>query len=221
MFRQIEQWQHASNAATRAIQGDKVVPDPFDDVLPAEKKAKAYFRRAQAQTEGFGNFEKALADLEAAHALAPDDKNILNTLNKTKYAVNKTEKTAEKKMMGFLSKSSGVKKGEGLFDDDLRPSNTSNLPQEITEVKKISDGLWLAPRAKDQPEDGGEIDYDELSRELQEIKDEKPEAYAELREKFKNMVEKEVEDEQATGQGEASEEVEKSGEQEEVAATES
>ena len=40
-------------------------------------------------------------------------------------------------------------------------------------------------------------------RELQEIKDEKPEAYAELREKFKNMVEKEVEDEQATGQGEA------------------
>ena len=42
----------------------------------AEKKAKALFRRAQAQRDGHNNSEEALKDLRKALKLAPDDKAI-------------------------------------------------------------------------------------------------------------------------------------------------
>merc|ERR1719454_1596703 len=73
-FLKTEQWTHAINTATRALQGDKEPPDPKEDVLSPEKKAKALFRRAQAQNEGFGNFDKAKEDLEKALEYAPEDK---------------------------------------------------------------------------------------------------------------------------------------------------
>merc|ERR1719335_1984464 len=36
-FLKTQQWTHASNTATRAMQGDKEPPDPKHDVLSAEK----------------------------------------------------------------------------------------------------------------------------------------------------------------------------------------
>jgi len=62
---------------------------------------------------------------------------------------------------------------------------------------KLKDGLWLAPKAeeeeqKEQFADGTEIDYNELSREIMEIKEAKPEVFATLRDKVKEMVLEEV-----------------------------
>merc|ERR1719181_2068163 len=79
-FLKTQQWTHASNTATRAMQGDKDPPDPKHDVLAPEKKAKALFRRAQAQSEGFGNYEKAKEDLQKAVELAPEDKAVQQEL---------------------------------------------------------------------------------------------------------------------------------------------
>merc|ERR1719230_453940 len=110
-FLKTEQWTHASNTATRAIQGDKDPPDPKEDVLAPEKKAKALFRRATAQCEGFGNFDKALEDLRRAHEFAPEDKAVQQMLKKCELAVAKTEKTATQKMKGFLSKSKEIQDG--------------------------------------------------------------------------------------------------------------
>merc|ERR1719181_2150994 len=62
-FLKTEQWTHAKNTATRAMQGDKDPPDPKHDVLPPEKKAKALFRRAQVESQGFANHENAERDL--------------------------------------------------------------------------------------------------------------------------------------------------------------
>merc|ERR1719387_2994671 len=93
-FLKTEQFQHASNTATRALQGDKEPPVPAENVLPADKKAKALFRRATAQCEGFGNFDKTLVDLRKAKELAPDDKAIEQMLRKCEVAVRKTTKAA-------------------------------------------------------------------------------------------------------------------------------
>merc|ERR1719183_3480178 len=124
-FLKTEQWTHASNTATRAMQGDKVTPDDKDDVLTPDKKAKALFRRATAQCEGFGNFDEAAEDLRAALELTPEDKAVQQMLKKCEYAVAKTEKAAKKKMAGFLNNSKELKSGEGIFGDDLRPSTTT------------------------------------------------------------------------------------------------
>jgi len=43
-FLKMQQWTHANNTATRAIQGDKEPPDAKENVLAPEKKAKAFFQ---------------------------------------------------------------------------------------------------------------------------------------------------------------------------------
>merc|ERR1719487_1040241 len=62
-FLKTKQWTHAVNTATSALQGDKDPPNPKENVLAPEKKAKALFRRAQAHSEGFDDYDKAKADL--------------------------------------------------------------------------------------------------------------------------------------------------------------
>merc|ERR1719335_386274 len=104
-FLKTEQWTHASNTATRAMQGDKDPPDPKEAVLTADKKAKALFRRATAQCEGFGNFDKAIEDLRLALQHAPEDKAVQQMLRKCEVAVKKTDLAAKSKMQGFLSNS--------------------------------------------------------------------------------------------------------------------
>merc|ERR1712217_845282 len=81
-----QQWMHATNTATRALQGDKEPPDARDDVLTPDKKAKALFRRATAQCE-FGNFDKAQEDLKKALEYVPQDGQIQEMLRKCDYAV--------------------------------------------------------------------------------------------------------------------------------------
>ena len=51
--------------------GDSRPPDPRDATLPSVKGAKALFRRALAQYEGFGNVGKAREDLRRALGDAP------------------------------------------------------------------------------------------------------------------------------------------------------
>merc|ERR1712190_394676 len=164
-------WMHASNTATRALQGDKEPPDPKENVLEPDKKAKALFRRATAQCE-FGNFDKAKADLTQAAEYAPDDKGIQQMLAKCKHAVAKVDKRADKKMAGFLNKA--VKEGDrGLFDDSLRtPENPEPKPAKPVEPKKLKDGLfWIPPEegnkaaAEEEAEEPQDrtINYDELT----------------------------------------------------------
>jgi len=195
-FLKMEQWTHAVNTATRALQGDKNVPDPKDAVLPPEKRAKALFRRAQAHCEGFGSFDKALDDLKAALEYTPDDKAVLQMLKKCELAVKKTTRAADKKMAGFLKKE--AQSGEGLFDDSLRPSAEPEKPSKPAEPVKLKDGLWVMPESKPEAAPGaaeaGEVDYEELGREIAEIKEEKPELYAQLREKVKEMAEEQAEE---------------------------
>eukprot|EP00927_Polykrikos_kofoidii_P020616 TRINITY_DN19824_c0_g1_i1.p1 TRINITY_DN19824_c0_g1~~TRINITY_DN19824_c0_g1_i1.p1 ORF type:complete len:375 (-),score=110.20 TRINITY_DN19824_c0_g1_i1:33-1073(-) len=204
-FLKLEQWTHASNTATRAIQGDKEPPEPNENVLPADKKAKALFRRATAQCEGFGNFDKALEDLRKAKELTPEDKGIEQMLRKCVIAVKKTEKAADKKMAGFLGKAD--KSGDGIFDEASRQRDTE--APKLTETKKLQDGLWLVPQDKEQAAQaaavggdaastaitvsdgaGGEekIDFDEVSREIREMKEEKPELYEEVRQKIATVL---------------------------------
>merc|ERR1712187_422373 len=97
-----EQWTHASNTATRALQGDKDPPDPKEDVLAPEKKSKALFRRAQAQSQGFGNYAKASEDLKKALVLVPSDKAIEQEAAKVEKHLAKAAKAADKKLSGFL-----------------------------------------------------------------------------------------------------------------------
>mmetsp|Transcript_101392 Transcript_101392/g.316087 ORF Transcript_101392/g.316087 Transcript_101392/m.316087 type:complete len:377 (+) Transcript_101392:1-1131(+) len=203
-FVKTEQWTHASNTATRALQGDKTVPDPADAVLPPEKRAKALFRRAQAQCEGFGNFDKARDDLRKALEYTPGDKAVQQMLKKCDFAVKKTTKAADKKWGGFLKKE--AQSGEGLFDDTLRPSEEAPKAKAPAEPMKLSDGLWVMPdngQAKgsgaEGPEGEGAVDYEELGREIAEIKADKPEVYAQLRERVKELAE------EAAGEAEAGE----------------
>jgi len=199
-FLKTQQWTHASNTATRAMQGDKDPPDPKQDVLPAEKKAKALFRRAQAQSEGFGNYDKAKADLEKALEYAPEDKAVQQELRKIQQTLLKSVKESDKKLAGFLSGSKKAQSGEGIFDDKLRPTEedlkAKPLPQE---PKKLSDGLWIVPKdeaetkAEQERAEGEEsIDYEELAREIKEIREERPEVFAEMRDKVKGYLEQEA-----------------------------
>lgn len=199
-FLKTQQWTHASNTATRAMQGDKDPPDPKQDVLPAEKKAKALFRRAQAQSEGFGNYDKAKADLEKALEFVPEDKGVQQELRKIQQTLTKSVKESDKKLAGFLSGSKKAQSGEGIFDDKLRPTEedlkAKPLPQE---PKKLSDGLWIVPKdeaeakAEQETAEGEEtVDYEELAREIKEIREEKPEVFREMRDKVKGYLEQEA-----------------------------
>lgn len=195
-FLKLEQWQHASNTATRALQGDKNPPDPHEDVLEPAKKVKALFRRASAQCEGFGNFEKALADLKKAHEFDPTDGQVLQMMKKCQIAVSKVTKKADKKMTGFLKKAQEEGDG-GLFDESLRPKPEEKKPSKPVEPFKVKDGLfWMpgnkedAPEAADNKDEGnGEIDYAELTREINEMREDNPKAYQAVREKLKEHYE--------------------------------
>lgn len=203
-FLKTEQWTHAVNTATRALQGDKQVVDPKDAVLPPDKKSKALFRRAQAQCEGFGNFDKALEDLKKAFEYTPDDKAIEQMMKKCEFAVKKTTKAADKKMAGFLSKATS---DEGLFDESLRPSNVDKKPPPSTEPIKMKDGLWIMPPGAEAAAGGAErnadatnidgetIDFEELGREIAEMREERPEDFAEIRDKVKGILEKKAQEE--------------------------
>lgn len=204
-FLKLQQWTHASNTATRAIQGDKEPADPKQDVLAPERKAKALFRRAQAQSEGFGNFEKAILDLKRAQALAPEDKAVKQELQRIDHVLSKSVKEAEKKMAGFLSSSKKARSGEGIFDEQLRPKPDANpQPKNITEPKKLKEGLWVVPEAEKENKteainDGEEgadnkIDYEELTREINEMREENPKAYAQLRDEIQDHIAKAVAD---------------------------
>lgn len=202
-FLKSEAWNHCVNAATRAIQGDKLPPDARDAVLAPDKKAKALFRRAQARCEGFGNFEEAKADLKKALELQPDDKSIENMLRKCQYATNKTSKAADKKMAGFLN--SQVSKGDGLFDDKLRERKPE--PAKDKDMIKMSDGLWVVPEDEKKTKSNGKededaVDEEELDREIKELREANPEVYAEMREKIKTALEEQA----AQGEGAAEEE---------------
>lgn len=199
-FLKTSQWTHANNTATRALIGDKDPPDPKHDVLPPDKKAKALFRRAQAQSEGFSNFETAVKDLEKAVGYAPEDKGIATELRRVKQQLAKSEKAASTKMAGFLSKK--TENGEGLFgkDDNPEPAVDSG-PKGPAEPVKIKDGLWMMPeqqKKKGVPVKEGEeddpdvVDYDELSREINEMKEDDPEMFDKLRGQVKEMVEMQV-----------------------------
>jgi tetratricopeptide (TPR) repeat protein len=191
-----QEWTHAVNTSTRALQGDKDPPDPNDAVLPPDKRAKALFRRAQARCEGFGNFDEALTDLRKALDYVPEDKAVEQMLRKCEYAVKKTSKKADKKMAGFLKQE--AQSGEGLFDDSLRPDPNAPKPKQSTEPMKVSDGLWLMPEDKSKAEastsaqqsgDPTSVDEVELGREIAEIRETDPELYAQMREKVKAMIE--------------------------------
>lgn len=207
-FVKTAQWAHALNAATRALQGDKTVPDPADAVLPAEKRAKALFRRAQAHCEGVGNFDKARDDLRKALEYTPDDKAVQQMLRKCEYAVKKTSKAADKKMAGFLKKS--TEDGEGLFDDSLRPpAEAPPKPKQPAEPVKLKDGLWVlpegqqpeAPRAE-KPDGEKAVDYEDLGREIAEMKEENPELFEQIRERVKKMAEQQAEELEAGAKAE-------------------
>jgi tetratricopeptide (TPR) repeat protein len=187
-FLKTQQWQHALNTATRALQGDKDPPVPEENVLAPEKKAKALFRRAQAHSEGFSDPDKAKADLEKAVEYAPEDKSLQQELRRVSQILSKKTKEADKKMAGFFANSKKVQSGDGLFEEKLRPSNEGNEPK-LTDIKKLSDGLWLAPKDDTQQEAeeiAGEegIDFNELSREINEMREDRPEVYQELRQKI-------------------------------------
>lgn len=197
-FLKTKGWVHAVNTATRALQGDKDPPDPKENVLSAEKKAKALFRRAQAHSEGYGDYDKAKADLQKAVEYAPEDKAIAQELRRVMQITNKDQKTADKKMAGFLASSKKVQSGDGIFDEKDRPDPSISTEPKLTDIKKISEGLWLAPKNEDEkavegdePDDEN-IDFDELSREINEMREERPEVYKELREKIKGHIEEQA-----------------------------
>jgi tetratricopeptide (TPR) repeat protein len=201
-FLKQQQWTHASNTATRALQGDKEPADPEEDVLDDKQKAKALFRRAEAQMEGFGNFDKGREDLEAALKLTPDDKAIMQQLKKVQLAQKKVAKAADKKMTGFLN-TEKAKKGEGIFSDKDRERDTS--APKLKEPVKLQEGLWIAPKDEDkEKETGGNndlgLDYDELSREITEMKESAPETYAAMKAKTKELVEQMVAEREAKGE---------------------
>lgn len=197
-FVKTQQWEHAINTTTRALQGDKDPADPKENVLPPEKKAKALFRRAQVHCEGFGNFERAKSDLNAALLHAPEDKAIQNELKKVEFAIAKTAKKADKKLKGFLqgskAEASGVSAKEGIFDEALRP-NQKEMNPPPSEMVKVREGLYLAPKAEKVHEQSSEtnpleINYDELGAEIKQIREDNPEAYKAMRQKAAELCEK-------------------------------
>lgn len=199
-FLKTAQWTHAINTATRAMQGDKDPPDPKEDVLGPEKKAKALFRRAQAQRDGHNNSEEALKDLRKALKLAPDDKAVQQAVKILELELKAETRDADRKMAGFLSGSKKVQSGEGIFKEAERPTekDRAGIPKP-KEVMKLSEGLWMAPPAEEAQEpkaqaaDGSDIDFAELGRELNEMKEERPEVFAQIQAKMKGMLEGEAE----------------------------
>lgn len=195
-FLKTQQWTHARNTATRALVGDKDPVDPKEDVLAPEKKAKALFRRAQCHSEGFKDFDKAKLDLEKALEYAPQDKAIREELQRIKQIVKKSEKAQDKQMAGFFNNAKKVQSGEGIFSDKLRPTEESLKEPELKEVKKLSDGLWLAPKQKEEEDDpekvhlaDGPLDLQELSREVLELREDNPKVYDRLREQVREQLE--------------------------------
>ena len=204
-FVKLKQWQHAVNTATRALQGDKDPVDPKENVLPPEKKAKALFRRALAQKDGFEKHEEALQDLKKALEYVPDDKSILLEMQRVSQQVAKEKKKSDKKLAGFLSESKQVKTGNGIFSESDRERDTTG-PELPADPVKVRDGLWLVPKEEDRDAkeavDAG-IDLDELGREINELREDKPEVFSEcrgfhvlqmpfpprLREKMKTLIE--------------------------------
>jgi len=193
-FLKTEQWTHANNTATRALQGDKDPPEVADDVLPAEKKAKALFRRAQAQSKGFDDFQKAADDLKKALGFAPNDAGIKQELRLVEQKLNKASKAADKKLSGFLN---GTSKEKGLFDEKLQPSTER---KQYTEPMKLSDGLWVMPNGEkresvEKPKIVDEdkvVNYEELSREITELREANPNDYESLRAQVGELLDKEV-----------------------------
>ena len=187
-FLKLKQWQHSVNTATRALQGDKDPPDPKENVLPPEKKAKALFRRALAQKDGFDKLDEALKDLKKALEYVPDDKSIQLEMQRINQALTKEKKKSDK-LAGFLSDSKTVKTGNGIFSEADRERDTTG-PQLPADPVKVRDGLWLVP--KDEDQDAKEaveagIDLDELGREINELREDKPEVFGELLGATKNQ----------------------------------
>ena len=144
-FLKSKQWQHTINTATRAMQGDKDPPDPKENILPAEKKAKALYRRAVALRDGFDKLEEAVKDLKKALEYVPEDKNVQQELHRTNQALAKEKKKADKKLAGFLSSQSK----DGIFSDADRQRDTSG-PELPSEPVKVSDGLWVVPKDEEK-----------------------------------------------------------------------
>lgn len=194
-FLKLKQWVHAVNTATRALQGDKDPADPRDDVLAPEKKAKALFRRAQAQRDGFDKLEEAVKDLKKAAEYVPNDKNVQQELVRATQALAKQTRSSDKKLAGFLAGSKKVQSGEGIFSEADRERDTSG-PQLPKEPVKVRDGLFLMPKdetdkdAEEAKEAG--IDLDEVSREINELKEDKPEVYEELKQKMQSLIDEQV-----------------------------
>mmetsp|Transcript_36483 Transcript_36483/g.58823 ORF Transcript_36483/g.58823 Transcript_36483/m.58823 type:complete len:322 (+) Transcript_36483:21-986(+) len=189
-FLKLKQWTHAVNTATRAMQGDKDPADPKEDVLAPEKKAKALFRRAQAQRDGFAKMDEAVKDLKKAAEYAPEDKAVQQELRLTMLALKKSAEASDKKLAGFLNRDKKVQRGDGIFSDADRDRDTSG-PQLPKEPVKVSDGLWVVPKGEEDEEKKAtedEIDFEELSREISEMKEERPEAFAELQVKMAAMM---------------------------------
>ena len=140
-FLKSKQWQHAINTATRALQGDKDPPEPKENVLLPEKKAKALYRRAVALRDGFDKLDEAVKDLKKALEYVPEDKNVQLELQRTNQALAKEKKKSDKKLAGFLSSQSQG----GIFSEADRQRDTKGheLPSEPV---KVSDGLWVVPK---------------------------------------------------------------------------
>jgi len=199
-FLKTKQWTHAINTATRALQGDKDPADPKEDVLPKEKKAKALFRRAQAHREGSSDLEKARQDLRQALDMTPEDKNLQQELLRVEHDLSRAQKAADKKMAGFLSSGKRAEGGGGIFTEDLRPDPESLKAPELKEPMKLSDGLFLVP--KDEREeaaqeaaddgDGPAIDYEDLGREIAEMKEERPELFKKVQARVQELVEENI-----------------------------
>jgi len=209
-FLKTEQWQHANNTATRALQGDKDPPEAADDVLPAEKKAKALFRRAQAQIKGFSDYQKATDDLKKALEFSPNDSGIKQELRQAEQKLSKASKEADKKISGFLN---NAKKDKGLFDEKLQPSTER---KQYTEPMKLSDGLWVMPKGEkekaeeestEKPKIIGEdnvVNYEELTREINELREAAPNDYATLRSQVGELLDKEITEMERQSKEEAS-----------------
>lgn len=204
-FLKSKQWQHAINTATRALQGDKDPPEPKENVLLPEKKAKALYRRAVALRDGFDKLDEAVKDLKKALEYVPEDKNVQLELQRTNQALAKEKKKSDKKLAGFLSSQSQG----GIFSESDRQRDTRG-PELPSEPVKVSDGLWVVPKEEKEAEEGVQeakeagIDLDELGREINELREDKPEVFNELRDKMKTLIEEEVvKKEQTSGAAEA------------------
>lgn len=207
-FLKTEQWVHAVNTATRAIQGDKDPVQKDDDVLPPEKKAKALFRRAQANAHGMLKTEEAAKDLEAALKLTPGDKAIQAELTKVTRGQKILEKDQKQKMSGFLANSKKAKEGEGIFEEKERPTEEElkAKPKGPKDIVKMSDGLWIAPEQEEAPQPKeSEIDFGELGKDIDKMKETDPKLYNDLREFVACKVQQGLQEEEALAAEEGAE----------------